>query len=132
MSKYGTAYATIPKSTMIGTSRGLAINKRQRSKLSQYAEDKPMKRTLKQKLRDWIFNDPEQEANFVSIDEGPDLDSRTSTRITVHQAVGGTIIQTRRYDERKDNNVENLYIIHKEADLGQELAKIITLEGLRS
>ena len=125
MSKYGTAYQTIPSPRGIG----ISINKRQRSKLSQ---DKPMKRTLKQRLRDWIFNDPEQEANYVAIDEGPDLDSRSSTRITVHQAVGGTIIQTRRYDERKDNNVENLYIIHKEADLGQELAKIITLEGLRS
>ena len=127
MSNYGSVYAT-PKTAMIGTSRGLS--RRQK----QYTEGRPMtKKTFKQRFRDWIFADPEPEYNSIAVDhESTDLDTRTSTRFTVHPAHGGTVIQTRTYDERKDRNVENLYIIHRSEDLGEEIAKIITLEGLRA
>ena len=41
------------------------------------------------------------------------------------------MIQTRRYDERKDQNFENLYIITPDQDFGHEIDKIITMEALR-
>jgi hypothetical protein len=125
----GYAVTASSKSAMIGTSRGLA--RARKSKM--YKEDRLMKRTFKQRIKDWLFAEtPNQimEANYV--EESRELDTRNSTRFTVHPASGGTVIQTRTYDERKDRHVENLYIIHRSEDLGEELAKIITLEGLRT
>jgi hypothetical protein len=115
---------------MVGTSRGLAKIKRSR----QYAEEKPMKRTWKQKFRDWLNNDDYNQVSLSIVDdsEGPNLDSRNAVRFTIHHAHGGSVVQTRTYDERKDRNIENLYIIKNNEDLGEEIAKIITMEGLRS
>ena len=114
---------------MVGTARGLA-----RVKRSKYAEEAPMKRTWKQKFRDWLNNDNYTNAtlSIVEDSEDPNLDSRNSVRFTVHHAHGGSVVQTRTYDERKDRNIENLYIIKNNEDLGEEIAKIITMEGLRS
>jgi hypothetical protein len=115
---------------MVGTSRGLAKIKRSR----QYTEEKPMKRTWKQKFRDWLNNDDYNQVSLSIVDdsEGPNLDSQNAVRFTIHHAHGGSVVQTRTYDERKDRNIENLYIIKNNEDLGEEIAKIITMEGLRS
>ena len=52
--------------------------------------------------------------------------------IKVFRANGGTIVETRRYDNKLDRNSNGLYIVTDEKDLGVELGKIITLEGLKA
>jgi len=127
MSSYGTAYAT-PKSTMIGTSRGLAIKGSRK-----YIENKPMKKTFKQRFKDWLFAEPpDLEANYVRVDEESiQLDRGSSIRFTVHHANGGRVVQTRRYDEVKDRTIENLYVITNDKEFGYEIDKIIVMEGMR-
>jgi hypothetical protein len=113
---------------MIGTSRGLAI-KRPR----QYIENKPMKKTFKQRFKDWLFSEPsDPEANYISVDEESiQLDRGSSVKFTVHHANGGRVVQTRRYDEVKDRHIENLYVITSDKEFGYEIDKIIVMEGLR-
>lgn len=114
---------------MVGTSRGLV-----RAKQTKYKEKAPMKQTWKQKFRNWLATDDYSNNTISAIEdsEGPNLESRNAVRFTVHHAHGGSVVQTRTYDERKDRNIENLYIIKNNEDLGEEIAKIITMEGLRS
>jgi len=52
-------------------------------------------------------------------------------RMSVYRANGGTIVETMRYDESKDRNLQQLHIITHEQDMGESLAKIITMESLR-
>lgn len=51
---------------------------------------------------------------------------------TVHRANGGHIIETRRYDPMNDRADSSLHVITDGKDLGEEIGKIITYEGLRA
>jgi hypothetical protein len=127
MSSYGTAYATA-KSSMIGTSRGLAIKKSRK----KYEEEK-MKRTLKQRFKDWLFDENQlHQIDGISVDEDSiQLSRDKSIRFEIHTASGGRVVQTRRYDSQKDRHIENLYVITSDMDFGREIDKIITMEALR-
>jgi hypothetical protein len=47
------------------------------------------------------------------------------------EANGGTIVETSSYNIRKDHTNSGLYVILDTQDLGTEIGKIITIEGLR-
>ena len=56
----------------------------------------------------------------------------TGFNLKVFRANGGTIIETRKYDSKRDSNSNGLYIITDDKDLGEEIGKIITMEGLKA
>lgn len=91
-----------------------------------------MKRTFKQKLRNWLMDtDPEDYGQTPEIDSsGPSFDV-DPLRINVYKASGGFVVETRKYDRRKDENITSMNIITEDKNLGEELGKIITLEALR-
>ena len=98
----------------------------------QYIEERPMKLTFKQRIRNWLMSD-DDDLNYASISvdsDGPSLDSN-SFRLKVYGASGGTIIETTKYDRKSDENRHSLHVIADDKDLGNELAKIITMEQLR-
>ena len=118
-----------------------SINRLQRSmKMSsstarstrQYVEEKPMKLTFKQKLRKWLMDDSDEYGNnIISVDsEGPNIQSQ-GFRLNVYSASGGTIVETTKYDSKKDEHRHSLHVITDDKELGEELAKIITMESLR-
>ena len=130
MSGYGQAVASTAKS----------IHRLQRSMTKsssvvrprrQYVEERPMKLTFKQKLRNWLMNDDNEYNQDISIDEsGPDLHSQ-GFRLNIYGASGGTIIETTKYDRKSDENRHSLHVVTEDKDLGEELSKIITMEQLR-
>ena len=95
-------------------------------------EEKSMKLTFKQRIRNWLMNDDELEyGNAIAVDnEGPDIQSQ-GFRLNVYTASGGTIVETTKYDRQKDDHRHSLHVVTDEKDLGEELAKIITMESLR-
>jgi hypothetical protein len=58
------------------------------------------------------------------------LNSR-GTNFTMYNANGGTVIELRDYDPLSDRHNSVLYVIPKEADLGQQLGHIVTMEALK-
>jgi len=95
-------------------------------------EDKPMKLTFKQRIRKWLLADnnelvPMEQDSYIETDRF----SSDGMRFTLYKALGGFVIETRSYDRRKDENVNSMYVITEEKDLGEELGKIITMESLR-
>jgi hypothetical protein len=91
------------------------------------------KRTLKQRFKEWLFDDGTERSNEIRIDEDSiQLSRETSVRFEIHQAAGGRVVQTRRYDQRKDRHMEGLYIITPDQDFGREIDKIITMEALKA
>jgi len=130
MSGYGQAVASTAKS----------IHRLQRSMTKSssmvrprsYVEERPMKLTFKQRIRNWLMNDDEDYSNqLISVDsEGPNIQSQ-GFRLNVYTASGGTIVETTKYDRQKDDHRHSLHVVTDEKDLGEELAKIITMESLR-
>ena len=105
-----------------------------RPRLRPYLEEQPMKLTFKQRIRNWIMNDDvetDYSGNLISVDsEGPNIQSQ-GFRLNVYSAGGGTIIETTKYDRQKDDHRHSLHVVTDDKDLGEELAKIITMESLR-
>ena len=58
-------------------------------------------------------------------------DDRSVITFKVFGANGGMIVETNRYDEKKDSEGINRYVISDEADLAESLSKIVTMEYLR-
>ena len=109
-----------------------AMNKSSSIVRRQYVEEKPMKLTFKQKLRKWLMDDSDEYGdNIISVDsEGPNIQSQ-GFRLNVYSASGGTIVETTKYDSKKDEHRHSLHVVTDDKELGEELAKIITMESLR-
>jgi hypothetical protein len=92
---------------------------------------KPMKLTIKQKIRNWLMDEESDYGATITIDEcSPNLSSQ-GFRLNIYGASGGTIVETTKYDRKHDENRNSLHIITDDKDLGEELGKIITMEQLR-
>lgn len=58
-------------------------------------------------------------------------DDETVITFKVYGANGGKIVETSRYDDKKDNEGIRRYVIDENADLAESLGKIVTMEYLR-
>ena len=121
----GYAVASIQK---VPRPRGLTNIKRARNRV----EEKPMKLTLKQRLRNWIMNDDVDTDELLSV---PDIEpahfDSDGMRLQVYRASGGYVVETRSYDRRSDRNNNTMHVITDDQDLGQALGKIVMMEALR-
>ena len=93
-------------------------------------ESRKMKMSIKQRIRNWLMNNDDDPCYAVDDSNVADLSSN-SFRLNIYGASGGTIIETTKYDRKSDENRHSLHIVTEDKDLGQELAKIITMEQLR-
>ena len=96
----------------------------------QTTKSSKMKMSIKQRIRNWLMNNDDDPCYAVDDSNVADLSSN-SFRLNIYGASGGTIIETTKYDRKSDENRHSLHIVTEDKDLGQELAKIITMEQLR-
>ena len=69
-------------------------------------------------------------ATAIGIDRGlAEGEDRISFELT--SAVGGRILNVRRYDQRKDRHEGQTYVIASGEDVGERVAKILNLELLK-
>lgn len=59
-------------------------------------------------------------------------DHRDAMHFQVCRATGGYIVEFNTYDRKRDEHNRHLHIITDEQDLGDSIAKIVTLEMLRN
>lgn len=101
----------------------------------QYIEERSMKLTFKQRIRNWLMNDDNEEhyGHAISMDDcEQDIDLQSNSfRLKVYNASGGTIIETTKYDRKNDENRHSLHVVTDDKDLGDAISKIITMETLR-
>jgi hypothetical protein len=93
-----------------------------------------MKRTIRQRLRDWLMQDDMSCEVAISTTRSIQmntLDSDRGIRFNVYKATGGTVVETSFYDRQKDRHNSSLHVITDNQDLGKEIGKIITMETLK-
>jgi hypothetical protein len=66
---------------------------------------------------------------LVDYDSSDDNSLSNERRITFHvyPSIGGSVIETRQFDTRKEDHVLTRYVINDEADFAMEVAKIVQL-----
>jgi hypothetical protein len=60
-----------------------------------------------------------------------DVDSDPTLQFKIYNAIGGKVVEFSRYDRKIDRTEHQVYIIGKDEDFGEKIAKISTLEVLR-
>lgn len=97
---------------------------------------------LKRMIVRWV-----NEANEINISEdysptrksplignrvhGSTLDSDAQLTFTVYNAIGGKVVEFRRYDRKTDRSDHSVYVIGKDEDFGAKIAKISMLEVMK-
>jgi hypothetical protein len=119
----GYAVASIQK---VPRPRGLTNIKRARNRV----EERSMKLTLKQRLRNWLLESTDESVPQDIYVEEDKLQS-DGMRLQVYRASGGYVVETRSYDRRADRNNNTMHVITDDQDLGQALGKIVMMEALR-
>ena len=90
-----------------------------------------MKKTFRQRIRSWLFEEDLEESDYASATIEESKFNSEGMRLQVYKANGGFVIETRRYDRKNDDNRNSMYVITEDKNLGEELGKIITMECLR-
>lgn len=86
---------------------------------------------IRQFIRTWLYAD-QGIAKLSPVQSGSELDSNNATHLTIYPAIGGHVVEFRRYDRKTDSTYSARYIITKDEDFGDRLSKIITIENLKN
>jgi hypothetical protein len=92
---------------------------------------------LKLKFRDWINSaqdiyEPSTRSNrLISSAEEKTINDDPVLNFKIYSAVGGKVVEFRRYDRKGDRNDSTTYIITNDQDFGDRIAKIATMEQLK-
>jgi hypothetical protein len=62
-------------------------------------------------------------------DDSIDLTDPISFKVEAVQ--GGTLVETRWYDYKRDESIRKLYIVNSDEDLAEAIGKIVTMELIR-
>jgi len=60
-----------------------------------------------------------------------EVDTDPHMNFKIFGATGGYILEFRRYDKRTENYNGNLYVIPKEEDVGERVARIVNMEMMK-
>ncbi len=118
MSGYGQAIATISSAKRVG------VNSRRIRKA------KKVKLTFKQRIRNWLMREEDEEDVPHQLVEADRLSSE-GMRMQIYKASGGYVVETRTYDSHKDRNFNSMHVIRDDQDLGEALGKIVMIEALK-
>ena len=92
---------------------------------------------LKLRLRDWLNSAQDIRLSkaghqLIAASDSNSVEDDPVLRFKVYSAIGGKIVEFSRYDRRADRSEHTLYIINNDEDFGQRIAKIATLENLKT
>lgn len=94
---------------------------------------------LKRKVIQWVREDWEEERkkneecmpSTISLREDRRMDADPTLNFRVFSAIGGQVVEFRRYDHKTDRSDTTTYIIDKDDDFGEKISKIANLEMLK-
>ena len=91
-----------------------------------------MKNWLRKKLQNFILRGDDAKTSEVHLARESTEADIEGLRFTVMPALGGTIIQLRTYDAKRDQQYCSTYVIPDGEDISQEVGRIVSVELLKS
>ena len=86
---------------------------------------------IRKRLHNFIFPQDSMSKPLASVRESHEADIE-GLRFTVMPAEGGTIVQVRTYDRRKDESNNKTYVIpDSETDIAHRVGQIVAMELIR-
>ena len=71
-------------------------------------------------------------SNTISLcDDHEPIDLTDPISFKVEAVQGGTLVETRWYDYKKDESIRKLHIVNLDQDLAEAIGKIVTMELIR-
>ena len=119
---------TSGKQRALGSTKSAVIGLEKRLK-----ERKKPHMTIRQRIRNWLYADQNNEPDAVIRDDDDDevrFDHDQVIHFAVIPAAGGKIVQIRYYDRKQDRHYNKLHLITPDEDLATSLAQILHLETL--
>ena len=89
-------------------------------------------RWLKRKIRQWVFEEEPSSPQLVATKDIESVQDDPILNFRIYNAVGGKVVEFSRYDRRSDRRNSTTYIITNDQDFGERIAKISTMENLKS
>lgn len=89
---------------------------------------------LKRKIWYWLNEIDDNKHEFKLIESrnvDAIADAEPILNFRVFSAVGGQVIEFRRYDPKTERSDTTTYVIHKDDDFGEKISKIANLELLK-
>jgi hypothetical protein len=82
---------------------------------------------------DWdnARQDCAEPSRLISTAENASINSDPVLNFKVYSAIGGKVVEFRRYDRKSDRNDSTTYIITNDQDFGERIAKIATMENIK-
>ena len=71
-------------------------------------------------------------SRLISTVEAASINSEPVLNFKVYSAIGGKVVEFRRYDRKSDRNEGPTYIITNDQDFGERIAKIATMENIKA
>jgi len=72
-------------------------------------------------------------SNSIAIcdDSNDSIDLTDPISFKVEAVQGGTLVETRWYDHKRDESIRKLHIVNSDQDLAEAIGKIVTMELIR-
>jgi hypothetical protein len=98
-----------------------------------------IKKWFKKKFTEWCkeawYSEQEKEKHVLvgmgQTIEAHSIHSNPVLNFTIYNAIGGKIVEFRYHDRKSDRSHTQMYIIGKDDDFGERIAKIATLEVIK-
>ena len=74
---------------------------------------------------------PTPQISAMNTVSGRDVNSDPTLQFKIYSAIGGKVVEFSRYDRKIDRHHHDIYIIGKDEDFGNKIAKIAMLECLK-
>lgn len=87
---------------------------------------------LRRTIRNWLQQEePVRMREVIQSASTRDQLRNEGLNFTLHQAVGGHIFESRKYNEKTDRHKNTLYMIHDDQDFAKQVAQAIMLEQMK-
>lgn len=92
---------------------------------------------FKKRIIKWLKEDNSADIGYANAPtlkasrEGNALNSDATLNFTVYNAIGGKVVEFRRYNRHIDRSDTTIYVVGKDEDFGQKISKIATLEIMK-
>jgi len=109
---------------------------------SSYRKDNEIMNWFKRMVVKWVREDwnnagqekdcyPSTKLSSANTISGRDVNSDPTLQFKVYNAIGGKVVEFSRYDRKNDRSFHDIYIIGRDEDFGEKIAKIAMLEVLK-